>query len=54
MTKKACVAGALAVCAVVAASGVEIELAWTLKNGKTEIERVQVAEKDGVTIVTLK
>ena len=53
MTKKACVAGALAVCAVVAASGVEIELAWTLKNGKTEIERVQVAEKDGVTAFAL-
>ena len=53
MTKKAFVAGALAVCAVVAALGVEIELAWTLKNGKTEIERVQVAEKDGVTAFAL-
>ena len=43
----------LAVCAAVAAWGTEIELAWTLKNGKTEVEKVQVPEKDGVTAFTL-
>ena len=33
--------------------GTEIELAWTLRNGKTEVEKVQVPEKDGVTAFTL-
>ena len=45
MTKRA--VSLLAVCAAVAAWGTEIELAWTLKNGKTEVEKVQVPEKDG-------
>lgn len=31
------------------ARGVEIELAWTLKDGRSEIEKVQVEERDGVT-----
>ena len=51
MTKHA--VSLLAVCAAVAAWGTEIELAWTLKNGKTEVEKVQVPEKDGVTAFTL-
>ena len=29
--------------------GVEIELAWTLKDGSTSVEKVQAEEKDGVT-----
>ncbi len=33
--------------------GAEIELAWTLMNGKRDIQKVQVEEKDGVTAFSL-
>ncbi len=50
--KKVSIALLVCVCCGIM-QGVEIELAWTLQNGKTDIQKVQVEEKNGVTAFSL-
>ena len=51
MKKLLTMAGAGLCCGLL--PGVEIELAWTLKDGTTSVEKVQAEERDGVTSFAL-